>query len=249
VIDIHTHLLPGVDDGAATQAAAVAVLERFKADGVTRVVCTPHLEASQVSRRPLAEHRVRLAALQAAIGPTPELLLGCELMLDAPGLPLTDATAIGLAGTRALLVEFTRYGVPPGGGAELERLVGLGWRPVLAHPERYRGCTVDDVSRWRAAGVVIQTDATLLMGRGPAAELARALLGAGAIDILASDNHGDHRSQRIAVEWLRGLGGAAQAALLTEENPRRLLGGETLAPVPPLRPPGGWLDRLRQLVR
>ena len=49
MIDIHTHLLPGVDDGSRSVEASIDVLRRFAADGVTTVVCTPHLEASRSS--------------------------------------------------------------------------------------------------------------------------------------------------------------------------------------------------------
>jgi protein-tyrosine phosphatase len=246
MIDIHTHLLPAVDDGSPSIDVSIRVLEQFRRDGVSRVVCTPHLEASQIARRPLALHRERLATLQAASAEIPELSLGCELMLDAPGLPIEDPS-LGLGGSRALLVEFSRLGVPPQGGAELARLVGEGWVPVLAHPERYRGCTVDQVRAWRESGVVIQTDAKLLLASGPAATLAISLLESGLIDILASDNHGDDRSQRAVVTWLESMGGGKHADLLTRENPVRLLGDRALIPVPPLRGVRGIKDRIAGL--
>jgi protein-tyrosine phosphatase len=246
VIDIHTHLLPAVDDGSPSVEVSLRVLERLRLDGVTQVVCTPHLEASFVHRRPLDLHRARLAELQAASDAIPELLLGCELMLDAPGQRVEDPS-LGLGESRALLVEFSRMGVPPQGGAELRRLRSIGWTPVLAHPERYRGCTLDDVRDWRDFGVVIQTDAKLLLSTGPAADLAIGMLEAGLIDIIASDNHGDHRSQRAVVDWLSQLGADAQASVLTTENPGRLLRGESLIPVPAVPRPRGVLDRLGRL--
>jgi protein-tyrosine phosphatase len=245
MIDIHTHLLPAVDDGSPSIEVSVRVLEQFRRDGVTQVVCTPHLEISQAARRPLALHRERLAALQGASDALPELLLGCEIMLDAPGQPIDDRS-LGLAGSRALLVEFSRLGVPPRANDELARLTAAGWRPVLAHPERYRGCTVEQVRAWRALGVVIQTDARLLLAKGPAAALANDLLSAGLIDILASDNHGDSRSQKAVTTWLAERGGAAQAELLTVTNPTLLLEDRPLRPVPPLGHIGvlGRLGRL-----
>jgi protein-tyrosine phosphatase len=91
-----------------------------------------------------------------------------------------------LGGSRALLVEFTRGGLPRGATAELRRIARSGRTPILAHPERYFGCTLEAIREWRAIGVVIQTDASVLMGRGVPAELARAMLAEGLIDILAS---------------------------------------------------------------
>ena len=63
MIDIHTHLLPGVDDGSPSVEASVPVLERFRKDGVTVLVCTPHLKASDAHRAPIERHREILAKL------------------------------------------------------------------------------------------------------------------------------------------------------------------------------------------
>jgi protein-tyrosine phosphatase len=243
MIDIHTHLLHGVDDGSPSIEVSIRVLQQLRLDGVTQVVCTPHLEASFIHRRPLAVHQERLAELRAVDAAIPELLLGCELMLDAPGQRVEEPT-LGLGGSKALLVEFSRMGVPPQAGAELQRLRRIGWTPVLAHPERYRGCSIDHVREWRDDGVVIQTDAKLLLAKGPAADLAIGLLEAGLIDIIASDNHGDNRSQRAVVEWLSEIGAESHATLLTTENPSRLLADQPLIPVPPIARPRGLLDRI-----
>ena len=85
MIDIHSHLLPGVDDGSPSIEVSVPVLERFRDDGVTMVVCTPHLNASQVGSAPYAAHVEILRTLRAAAPAVPELRLGWEIMLDAPG--------------------------------------------------------------------------------------------------------------------------------------------------------------------
>lgn len=244
MIDIHSHLLPGVDDGSPSIAVSVPVLERFGSDGVTILVCTPHVNASQVATAPYARHLEILASLRAAAPARPELQLGWEIMLDAPGADLTS-TELTLGGSRALLVEFTRGGLPRGATAELRRIARTGRTPVLAHPERYFGCTLDAVREWRALGVVIQTDASVLMGRGVPAELARSMLDAGLIDILASDNHGDHRSLGAAREWLLERGGEAQVDLLTRHNAALLLGDEDPVPVPPLHL--GVIDRVKRL--
>ena len=96
-------------------------------------------------------------------------------------------------------------------------------------------------------GVVIQTDASMLMGRGAPADLARDMLAAGYIDILASDNHGDHRALAPARDWLLQRGGAEQAELLTHHNASRVLRDEDPVPVPPLSQ--GFLGRMKRLFR
>jgi protein-tyrosine phosphatase len=244
MIDIHTHLLPGVDDGSPSFDVSVPVLERFAEQGVTLLVCTPHLNASQSSSAPVAHHRELLAELQRRAPAGLELRLGWEIMLDAPNVDLM-AAELALAGSRAVLVEFTRGGLPRGATAELRRISRNGRTPVLAHPERYFGCTLDAVREWRKLGVVIQTDASVLMGRGVPSELARGMLAEGLIDILASDNHGDSRSLASVQKWLLERGGEEQVTLLTHANAECILNDEDPIPVPPLRP--GFMDRVKRL--
>ncbi len=244
MIDIHSHLLPGVDDGSPSLAVSVPILERFRADGVDVLVCTPHLNASQARNAPYDAYLEILATLRAASPALPELRLGWEIMLDAPGADLSSLE-LTLGGSRALLVEFTRGGLPRGSSAELRRIARSGRTPILAHPERYFGCTIEQVREWRGLGVVIQTDASVLMGRGVPSELARRMLEEGLIDILASDNHGDHRSLASAREWLHERGAEEQVVLLTHRNAELVLGDEDPIPVPPLRP--GLLGRVKRL--
>lgn len=247
MIDIHSHLLPGVDDGSPSLAVSVGVLERFARDGVTTVVCTPHLNATHAARAPHQEYRRVFDALleRAPAGVT--LQLGWEIMLDAPGIDLR-ATHLRLAGSAAVLVEFPRTGIPVRAIDELARIRGSGLVPVVAHPERYWGCTAQVVRAWRGVGAAIQTDATMLLGSGPMTRLARQMLEEGLVDCIASDNHGDTRSLHTASRWLEEIGAVQQAALLTDTNPGRLLADEPLLPVPPVRLDRGVLGRLRELV-
>jgi len=247
VIDIHSHLLPGVDDGSPSVELSVAVLARFARDGVTTLVCTPHLRATDAARAPYEEYADVFAGLVARAPTVPALKLGWEIMLDAPGIDL-GAPHLRLGGSAAVLVEFPRSGVPARAADELLRLRNSGIVPVVAHPERYWGCTADTVRAWRACGAVIQTDAAMLLGNGPMTRLAKQLLEEGLVDCLASDNHGDARSLRSAREWLEEIAAPEQAVLLTETNPGRVLADEEMLPVPPVRFEKGVLERLRELV-
>src|SRR4029079_14511265 len=112
IIDIHTHLLPGVDDGSRATDASCGVLERFSRDGVEIVVCTPHLDATDADQAPHERNAELLSALMAAAPATPRRLLRFEILLDAPGVDLTDPR-LGLGGSTARLVEFARMGLPP----------------------------------------------------------------------------------------------------------------------------------------
>lgn len=79
-------------------------------------------------------------------------------------------------------------------------------------------------------------------------EFARAMLAAGHVDVLASDNHGDRRSLVTACTWLDEIGAAAQADILTRENPALLLAGAPLRAVPPVSLHKGMFERLRELI-
>ena len=247
MIDIHSHVLPGVDDGSADIGTSVAVLERFAGHGVEVLVCTPHLNASEVAFAPVERNRRILAELVAAAPPVPELRLGWEIMLDRPGCDLT-APHLALGSSRAVLVEFPRAYLPTGTAEELNRLRRSGVVPVVAHPERYFGCTLDTVRAWREVGAVIQTDATMLLARGPMTELAKAMLTEGLIDCLASDNHGDRRSLAATRVWLEEMGAEEHAQLLTRANAARVLADQALIPVPPLPLGRGVFGRLRELL-
>lgn len=246
MIDIHTHLLPGVDDGSPSAERSVPVLERFAADGVECVVLTPHLVASRARSAPYERHLAVLDALRAVAPARPELRLGWEIMLDEPNVDLR-ASRFSLGGSRAVLVEFPRLSVPARAAGELARIRAAGNVPVLAHPERYWGCTPAKVQEWRDAGAVIQMDTAGLVGRGAIAAVSRALLEAGLVDLFASDNHGDARSLVTAREWLLEVATPEHAELLTNANARRLLDGEAVVPVAPLPARGGIFARLREL--
>jgi len=247
MIDIHTHLLPGVDDGSPSIEASVPVLERFGEGGVEVLVCTPHLDASRAGRAPYDRNREILGQLVAAAPEKPRLLLGWEIMLDVPGANLSDPR-LHLGDSNAVLVEFGRTSLPPSAADELFRLRTSGVVPVIAHPERYWGCTVDHVRAWRRVGAVVQMDVSAMLGSKRMSGVAAALLAEGLVDLVASDTHVDRRSLIAGRRWLEEAGGSEIAHLLTAENARRLLAGEDMIPVPPLRANRGMLRRLRELV-
>jgi len=247
VIDLHTHLIPGVDDGSHTVEQSVDVLAHFAHQGVTAVCCTPHLKASEAAEAPCEEMDSILADLMDAAPPAPVLSRGFEIMLDVPDPKLGDR-CLGLAGTRYVLVEFGLL-IPADASVEiLARVVAQGLVPVLAHPERYAVCTPELARRWQQAGVVLQVDATTLLAESRRANRARALLEGGLASIVASDNHGDARSVAVAFEWLKAHGGAFQAELLAFENPHAILKDKPLRPVPPFRVRRSMYTKLKDFL-
>ena len=256
LIDLHCHLVPGVDDGAESIEDGLAALRAFRASGVRRVVTTPHLDAGHVrtSRHGRVEAAfARLAQAASLEVPDVRLELSYEIRIDDPEIDLSDP-GIGLSAGGALLVEFPRLVLPAYSAQMLAVVQDRGWTPVLAHPERYAGIgpSYEWILRWRDMGVILCMNVGSLLGEHgrEAQQVARRMLTSGHADLMGSDHHA--RPQRSTL-LRRGRDFLAEgddpafaeaAELLTFRNPRAVLDGEPLAPVPALEMPSGWIDRI-----
>jgi protein-tyrosine phosphatase len=242
VIDFHNHLLPGVDDGAASEEECRDGMAAMYEQGVRCIVTTPHFSSS-ASTHPgeLAAYLARLEpaweqAKRVAAGfPGLRLERGVEAALDTPEPDFANPL-LRLAGTEFVLVEFPFMQVPPNGGTALFQMGLRGWRPVVAHPERYSNTAsnLSDVAEWRKMGALVQVNSGSLLGRyGERPErLAWRLLRRGMVDFVCSDYHARGRPHVAeARAELERRGGAEQARLLTETNPARMLAGEAPHPV------------------
>jgi Capsular polysaccharide biosynthesis protein len=249
VIDLHSHLLPAVDDGSRTVEQSVGVLRHMAERGITDVCLTPHLRANETVDAPPRRHDEAFAALRAQAPGLPRLHRGAEVMLDRP-LPLEPdrMRRITLGGTHYILVEFPRLVAVDAVTNALTRVRDAGLTPVLAHPERYGCCTVEAVSYWRNLGARMQVDATTLhspqtRGHGPASWWPpgwRISWRATITAMIARSPPGPTSSAP--------LDGYSQADLLTVANPGAILRDEPLTDVPPLAIRRTWMQRLRQLL-
>jgi len=251
--DFHNHLVPGVDDGARDPADCSAALGRYRAEGVTQIITTPHFEGSLTRNQArfearLAELDAGWAALRAVVaedagrsGNALRIERGVEVMLDMPDPDLADER-LRLAGGPFVLVEFPMLRVPPVNAEyALLELKARGGTPVIAHPERYRNLdpSLVELVRFREAGAFLAMNAGSMFGSYGkiAAGHARRILLAGEADYVASDYHarGEPGMQRF-VQAMEEAGFSEQAELLTMINPGRLLAGEPPLRVPPIEP-------------
>lgn len=228
-VELHFHLLPGVDDGPTDEGASIDLAWMAVADGTRRVVATPHAHAVALGEVP-----ARVAALTAAlaahgvpltVSPGAELLPGDVLGADDGEL---DAIAQGPRGRRWVLLE-----APPDdrGGEDvagaLARLAELGLGALIAHPERspYWWETPGSLEHALAIGARLQVNASSLTGAHGATASRRAvdLVRAGRVAALASDAHGAARppSLTAALDVLADHG--AGGATLAGPAPRALL--------------------------
>jgi protein-tyrosine phosphatase len=249
VIDLHSHLLPAVDDGSRSVEQSVRVLFEMARQGVTDVCLTPHIKSGRAEAGPPAVHGRAFESLQAQAPQMPRLHRGAEIMMDRPiTRPVALARNVTLAGTRYILVEFTRLVAYDTITIALSQVLELGLVPVLAHPERYSCCSVDAVRHWRSLGAKAQVDATTLLTSQARGQRARLLVSEGLADILAGDNHGDDRTVATGARFLRAQEGHDQVDLLVRRNPAAILADGELSPVPPLRIRQSWMSRIKQFL-
>ena len=258
VIDLHCHLLPGVDDGPATVDESASLAAALVREGVTTVAATPHLRSDhpRVVVGELAERTEALALELQARGLELEVVSGGELDLTwahrASDHELRLASYGGAGST--LLLE-TPYGPLPD---VFEHVVGRlrerGFRLLLAHPERSPTFQSEPerVERLVAAGVLVQVTAmSLLSGRSSGSRrLARRLLERGCAHVLASDAHSARDDGRESLadgfEEVARMS-PALAAWLVETAPAAILAGEDVGEPPAIRARrGGGLLRRRR---
>jgi len=239
MIDVHTHVLPGIDDGAADLAEAVSMCRLAGDDGVETVFVTPHQRHAQWPNEDPSRLESLRQTVALAAGGRPRLLLGAEIRVDAELLDeLGQPAAAGLlplAGSRYLLLEMP--GLRPRFEArELVREIALaGWVPLLAHPERL-SWLADEPRRLAELverGALVQVTAGSVLGEmGPRAqECCEYLLNAGLVHFLASDAHDAALrppTLSTARRFIRDGWGEEVAELLTTINPACIISNRLL---------------------
>jgi protein-tyrosine phosphatase len=259
--DFHSHLIPGVDDGAADLAESRAAVAAFARDGVAAAILTPHFDGSLTLAPDRAAERLArfdegFAALTAdaeVAASGVRLMRGVELLLDVPDPDLSDAR-LRLNGTRFVLVEYPGLQLPPSNAEfAIRALRDAGWQPVVAHPERYRNVddSLEQLLPLRYAGAHFQVNAGSLIGQHGARPQrhAAALLARGWVEYGSSDYHARGMPAIAAARaQLAATGAGDLAELLFSENPARLVRDEPPREVPALladtRKPRPWWARL-----
>jgi protein-tyrosine phosphatase len=247
VIDLHSHILPGLDDGVESLSAAVEVARAAVRDGITVIAATPHVRddyptSADEMERALEETRAALAAEGVPL----ELLAGGEIALDRLALLEEDELhRFALGGSKhALLLEFPYFGWPLGLEQTVFELRVRGWRPVLAHPERNGEvqASPDRLAHLVEAGALIQVTAASLDGRLGRATRTTALrlLERGHAHLIGSDAHAPSLREVGLSAAAAAVGDQVLARWLTLEVPRAIVEDAPIV----ARPSGGTRRRL-----
>jgi protein-tyrosine phosphatase len=237
MIDLHTHILPGVDDGATDLAETLAMLDMAREDGITDVVASPHANLRfQFDPEHCRRERDRIA-LRCPDGPA--VYLGCELHLTPENLDavILRPELFTINSNGFLLLE-----LPPGAlrgivDACLQRLLNARIRPLIAHPEREHVFQKDGTYARELAGMGVYFQVTA-QAINVAQPTCMALLKHRLAHVVASDAHGvKHRRPLLSAAHTKVVQefGQATADLLFVENPSACLAGQPLACAQPKR--------------
>jgi protein-tyrosine phosphatase len=239
MVDIHCHILPGVDDGSTSWEVSAEMCRIAAADGITHVVATPHANEQYAYHR--EKHAARLQELQKLAGECPRLSLGCDFHFSFDNVQdaLQAPERYSISGTPYLLVEFSDFGVSRYINDTIYRLRARATVPIVTHPERNRVLQRDPqhVLRFVEQGCVVQVTASSFTGNwgSGARKAAEWLLKHDAIHVLASDAHDTkHRPPILSSgrQAVAKLVGEDVARALVEDNPAAIIAGQALPYLP-----------------
>jgi len=235
VVDIHSHILPEVDDGPKSWDVCVAMCRAAAADGITHMVAAPHANDRYHYDRAYLQGLV--AHLQGLVGDALKLSLGCDFHLSYDNIQ--DAIAhperYVIGDTRYLLVEFSNFGIPQQITDSLLKLGDCGLTPIITHPERNPILRENPqrVVEWASHGCVVQVTGSALTGwwGERTRRAALWLLERQAVHVLATDAHDMEKRVPIlsaARDTALDLFGDEVSRALVEDNPAAIVSNQPL---------------------
>ncbi|MEE4312062.1 MAG: CpsB/CapC family capsule biosynthesis tyrosine phosphatase [candidate division KSB1 bacterium] len=245
MIDIHSHIIPYVDDGAQSWDEAIELLRQGEQAGVEAVVATPHILAESDYEKVESDIISKFGKLRdkaRAAGIKMEMYLGCEIYIQ-PDMTLTHKISTFNNNELYFLVEFPMSSIPKFAAEKFFTYIVEGKLPIIAHPERNAGfierrhLAYEFVQR----GALMQVNASSLLGRhgNEVRETALNLVEHNLVHFVASDCHGlNHRTMKslaTAYELVCDQFGVDTANRLFKINPLKVIQGEkidTAEPVP-----------------
>ncbi len=231
MIDIHTHLLPGCDDGSASLDESIEQFKLMIDAGVTDIILTPHYipeyydnhyenitSKIMILKSELIKYKIHL-----------NLHRGVEVYLNENSPEIITSEFLYLGNSKYILVETGMNEFPINLNEILYKIVKSGYKPILAHPERYANIikNPDLAEDFMHRNIYLQVNAGSLLGEygKRVRNTAWTLLSRGHVHFLASDNHANlhHYSLGIAVREVKDYFNAGYVKLLTVENPGKIL--------------------------
>lgn len=237
MIDLHCHILPGIDDGPETLGEAVEMCRIAADDGITTIVATPHFRPGKYDNLDIADRLTRLRSEIARQGIAVEVLSGADVTVT-PELPfyLAQNPQLTVNGTgKYFLAELPHDAVPARWEEFLLSFRGRGITPIITHPERNHWFIShpDALRPFVLAGGLVQITAMSILGKNgvESRNYSRYLLRRSLVHVIATDAHSiDQRPPRLA-EAVRAAGtiiGEAQALRLVRDTPQGIIAGRSV---------------------
>jgi protein-tyrosine phosphatase len=233
MIDIHCHILPGVDDGSQSWEMTAKMCRIAVQDGITHIVATPHSNGEFDYDR--SRFTGMLEQLSAAADGKLTFSLGCDFHFSYDNIQdaLANPRRYTIGDSRYLLVEFSDYGLPPSVKQDLFSLLNCGIVPIITHPERNQILLrrPELVLAMVEQGCLVQVTASAVTGYWglQSQKMAEWLLQRDAVHVLASDAHDPGRRRPVlsaAREAVARLAGAGVAEILVTHNPTAIVAGQ-----------------------
>ena len=232
-IDIHSHIIYGVDDGAKTKKESIKYLHEAAKHGVHSIICTPHICHGNIEKiEKIKKHFLEIREYAKIMGIN--LYLGNEILMSSKTLELLRTKRLrSLDGKQYVLVEFRRNEKMDIDNLiyMLEELMDIGYIPILAHPELYINYRdISYIKKIRESGVFLQLDATSICRKTTTRKIykfSKKLLREKLIDFVASDTHCTKKRNYIiynkAYKKISKKYGKEYANILFVENPKQIL--------------------------
>lgn len=226
MVDIHSHILYGIDDGARNLEESLDMLTQARKVGYEVIVCTSHHPGGDESLRAARYEELKTSAKGLGI----DLYLGREVMVTPETLnDIMGHRVDSLGKSRYLLVEFQLGTIYRSALAAMKKVIEAGYIPVVAHVERY-GYNREQLLNMKKLGSVLQMNVrAATTGKSKWISWIRE----GVVDILATDSHRSFgRSYELIskLETLKSLLGDKKIYRLTTENPQKIIKNEKLTP-------------------
>jgi protein-tyrosine phosphatase len=193
VVDMHSHVLPGIDDGAQNVAESIFLVKKMMALGIQKIIATPHIMADFYRNTPETINNA-LEILKAELkkqGIDIEVEAAAEHYFDEVFEELVDKRLLMTMGDNYVLFEYSFISAPINGFDLIKKMIASGYKPILAHPERYAYLTVDQMAALRGWGCNMQLNTISLTGYygKEVKKKAEAMIDAQIVDFISSDMH------------------------------------------------------------
>lgn len=234
MIDVHCHVIPGVDDGSRSFEMSLAMLRQAVNEGISSIIATPHCRPEREYQiDEIREKADRLKRLAAENGIPIGIHLGSELRRDSLPERLSKKECLTMAGSDYALIEFGTGDSLRTIDRALRSLVLEGYRPIVAHVERYENVRgeFDSIEDWIDQGILIQCNASAITGEEGfrLSQFTHKLLKYDMVHLIGTDSHSDtwrHPEAARCLKYLEKKCGPLKTRELVTENPMKIIQNE-----------------------